>query len=194
LGSLCLRINAPRIPRFGAGALFGAGAAAVVLRSPDGIGPGNGVPTIGAPAVPARAVIGGIGEYFWTNTERIMGWDIKNDGFGIVLSPELPALMRERLGEALFPFFAREGLSLADFDGLLLHPGGSRVLQTVEAALGLSRDQVRYSWEVLRDYGNMSSATALFVLKRALADDAHGRFMLAAFGPGFAGFFSVLEL
>ena len=58
-----------------------------------------------------------------------MGWDIKDDGFGIVLSPELPTLMRERLGEALFPFLAREGLSLQDFDGFLLHPGGSKVLR-----------------------------------------------------------------
>ena len=65
-----------------------------------------------------------------------MGWDIKNDGFGVVLSPELPALMRERLGEALFPFLAREGLSLQDFDGFLLHPGGSKVLDTAEEALG----------------------------------------------------------
>jgi alkylresorcinol/alkylpyrone synthase len=190
LCSLCLRINDPSLTMFVAGALFGDGAAGVVLRSGayDGRGRGNGS------GAPARGVIDGIGEYFWTNTEHIMGWDIKNDGFGIVLSPELPGLMRERLGEALLPFFAREGLSLADFDGLLLHPGGSRVLQTVESTLGLSRDQLRYSWQVLRDYGNMSSATALFVLKEALADNARGRFMLAAFGPGFAGFFIVLEL
>jgi alkylresorcinol/alkylpyrone synthase len=198
LCSLCLRINDPSLTMFVAGALFGDGAAAVVLRSADNYGRGSGrtigVPAIAGSAGPARGVIQGLGEYFWTNTEHIMGWDIKNDGFGIVLSPELPGLMRERLGEALFPFFAREGLSLADFDGLLLHPGGSRVLQTVEAALGLSRDQIRYSWDVLRDYGNMSSATALFVLKEALNDNAQGRFLLAAFGPGFAGFFIVLEL
>jgi len=103
-------------------------------------------------------------------------------------------LMRERLGEALFPFLAREGLSLQDFDGFLLHPGGSKVLDTAEDALGLSRDQIRYSWDVLKRYGNMSSATALFVLKEALADGAHGRFLLAAFGPGFSAYFIVLEL
>ena len=114
--------------------------------------------------------------------------------FGIVLSADLPTLMRERLGEALLPFFAREGLSLHDFDGFLLHPGGSKVLDTAEDALGLSRDQLRYSWQVLKNYGNMSSATALFVLKEALADKARGRFLLAAFGPGFSGYFIVLEL
>ena len=186
LCSLCLRINDPSLAMFVAAALFGDGAAGVVLRSPTGDRRGKDGP--------ARARMGAIGEYFWSKTEHIMGWDIKNDGFGIVLSPELPTLMRERLGEALFPFLAREGLSLQDFDGFLLHPGGSKVLDTAEEALGLSRDQLRYSWDVLKNYGNMSSATALFVLKEALADGARGRFLLAAFGPGFSGYFIVLEL
>ena len=188
LCSLCLRINDPSLTMFVAAALFGDGAAGVVLRSPaDGqAARGKG----GA----ARARIRAMGEHFWSKTEHIMGWNIKNDGFGIVLSADLPTLMRERLGEALQPFFARQGLSLHDFDGFLLHPGGSKVLTTVEDTLGLSRDQLRYSWQVLRDYGNMSSATALFVLKEALADRAQGRFLLAAFGPGFSGYFIVLEL
>ncbi len=141
-----------------------------------------------------RARIGAIGEHFWAKTEHIMGWDIKDDGFGVVLSPELPTLMRERMGEALFPFLARAGLSMQDFNGFLLHPGGSKVLTTAEESLDLSRPQLRYSWEVLRKYGNMSSATALFVLKEAFADNAHGRYLLAAFGPGFSAYFIVLEL
>lgn len=186
LCSLCLRVNDPSLAMFVSAALFGDGAAGVVLRSTGGDKRGKGGP--------ARARVGGIGEYFWSKTEHIMGWDIKNDGFGVVLSPELPALMRARLGEALFPFLAREGLSLQDFDGFLLHPGGSKVLETAEDSLGLSRDQVRYSWQVLKNYGNMSSATAMFVLKEALADGAHGRFLLAAFGPGFSAYFIVLEL
>ena len=185
LCSLCLRVNDPSLAMFVSAALFGDGAAAVVLSSRGG---GN----LGKSA--GRARIGGQGDYFWSNTEHIMGWDIKNDGFGVVLSPELPTLMRERLAEALFPFLAREGLSLQDFDGFLLHPGGSKVLETVEASLGLSRHQIRYSWQVLKEYGNMSSATALFVLKQALADNAHGRYLLAAFGPGFSAYFIVLEI
>lgn len=185
LCSLCLRVNDPSLAMFVSAALFGDGAAGVVLRSFTGDGKGR---------PPARARIGAIGEYFWPETEHIMGWDIKNDGFGVVLSPELPALMRDRLGEALFPFLKRAGLSLEDFDGFLLHPGGSKVLETAEEALGLSRDQIRYSWQVLRDYGNMSSATVLFVLKEAFADGASGRFLLAAFGPGFSAYFIVLEL
>jgi alkylresorcinol/alkylpyrone synthase len=187
LCSLCVRINDPSLTMFVAGALFGDGAAGVVLRS-------DNTRARSAASGAARARIGGQGEYFWSKTEHIMGWDIKNDGFGIVLSPELPTLMRERLGEALFPFLAREGLSLQDFDGLLLHPGGSKVLTTAEESLKLSRDQLRYSWSILKNYGNMSSATAMFVLKEALADGARGRYLLAAFGPGFSGYFIVLEL
>lgn len=185
LCSLCLRVNDPSLAMFVSAALFGDGAAGVVLQSRTGDPqrPGAG-----------RARIGGQGEYFWSKTEHIMGWDIKNDGFGVVLSPELPALMRERLGEALFPFLKREGLSLQDFDGFLLHPGGSKVLETAEDSLKLSREQIRYSWQTLKEYGNMSSATALFVLKAALADGARGRYLLAAFGPGFSAYFVVLEL
>jgi alkylresorcinol/alkylpyrone synthase len=188
LCSLCLRINDPSITMFVAAALFGDGAAGIVLRSrgdkhaatdDDGT---------------ALARIGAIGEYTWSNTEHIMGFDIKNDGFGILLSPELPALMRDRLGEGLVPFFAREGLLPQQFNGFLLHPGGSKLLTTVESALDIPRDKLRYSWQVLRDFGNMSSATALFVLKAALADDVRGQFLLAAFGPGFSGYFMVLNI
>lgn len=188
LCSLCLRINDPSITMFVAAALFGDGAAGIVLRSHsedrethtrrDG----------------ELARIGALGEYTWSDTEHIMGFDIKDDGFGIVLSPDLPAVMRNRLGEGLVPFFAREGLLPGDFEGFLLHPGGSKLLTTIESTLGIPRDQLRYSWKVLRDYGNMSSATALFVLKHALADGAHGRFLMAAFGPGFSGYFMVLDL
>ncbi len=188
LCSLCLRINDPSLTMFVAAALFGDGAAGVVLHSPD-----DGHAARGKGGAP-RARIRAMGEYFWSNTQHIMGWDIKNDGFGIVLSADLPTLMRERLAEGLSPFFAREGLSLHDFDGFLFHPGGSKVLTTAQDALGISRDKLRYSWQVLKNYGNMSSATALFVLKEALVDRAQGRFLMAAFGPGFSGYFIVLEL
>ena len=85
LCSLCLRINDPSLAMFVAAALFGDGAAGVVLRS-------HGGERDGARHGGRARRIGAIGEYFWSNTEHIMGWDIKNDGFGIVLSPELPTL------------------------------------------------------------------------------------------------------
>ncbi len=189
LCSLCLRINDPSLTMFVAAALFGDGAAGVVLRSQGGRHEARGH------GGPVRARIGAIGEYLWSKTEHIMGFDIKDDGFGIVLSPELPTLMRERLGEGLLPFFVREGLIAGGLrKASSCIPAAARYSPRWRASLGLPRDQLRYSWKVLKDYGNMSSATALFVLKEALADKAHGRFLLAAFGPGFSGYFIVLDL
>ena len=82
----------------------------------------------------------------------------------------------------------------SDFNGFLFHPGGRKLLETMEQALGLTRKQFEHSWAVLRDYGNMSSATALFVLDRALKAGARGPHLLAAFGPGFSAYFVVADL
>jgi alkylresorcinol/alkylpyrone synthase len=104
-----------------------------------------------------------------------MGWDIKEDGFGVVLSPELPALMRNHLGPVVTAFLDSNHLSLEEIRGLLFHPGGRKVLETAEEVLDVPRARLAHSWAVLRDFGNMSSATALFVLERALAAGERGR-------------------
>lgn len=185
LCSLCLRVNDPSLAMFVSAGLFGDGAAAVVLRSGNGGGKG---PAAGKARVLAT------GDYFWSKTEHIMGWDIKNDGFGVVLSPELPTLMRERMGEALGTFLDAEGLTLDEFQGFLFHPGGRKVLETAEEILGVPRAKLEHSWAVLRDFGNMSSATAMFVLERGLRMGAKGRQLLAAFGPGFSAYFIAIEI
>ena len=83
---------------------------------------------------------------------------------------------------------------MEDFDGFLFHPGGRKVLETARDVLGLGENDLRHSWSVLRDYGNMSSATVLFVLDEAIRKGAKGRHLLAAFGPGFSAYFAILEL
>ncbi|HXW48761.1 MAG TPA: 3-oxoacyl-[acyl-carrier-protein] synthase III C-terminal domain-containing protein [Xanthobacteraceae bacterium] len=181
LCSLCLRVNDPSPAMFVSTALFGDGAAGLLLHNTRK----------GAHAGPR---ILASGEWCWRDTEYIMGWDIKEDGFGIVLSPELPSLMKSALAPALQDFLDRNGLSLSDFNGFLFHPGGRKLLETMEDVLGLSRDQLQYSWEVLRRYGNMSSATALFVLEAALKAGARGPHLLAAFGPGFSAYFVAADL
>ncbi len=183
LCSLCMRINDPTMAMFVSAALFGDGAAAVVLRNTGGSRGPTGAGQVAA-----------MGEHFWSGTERIMGWDIKNDGFGIVLSVQLPALMQDRFGPALDGFLDRNGLSRDDFDGYLIHPGGAKILDVAEGLLGLSRDALRPSREILRTYGNMSSATAMFILKYAIDHGLHGRYLLAAFGPGFSAYFVVVDL
>src|SRR5215471_16512101 len=159
LCSLCARPNDPSIAMFVSAALFGDGAAAIVLRAD------NDLEKMDRRSCP---IITAVGEHCWQNTEHIMGWDIRGDGFGVVLSPELPALMRKALRPAVDEFLHRHNLPLESFRGFLLHPGGRKVLETAEDVLQIDRDLVAHSWAVLRDYGNMSSVTSMFVLDRAV--------------------------
>jgi len=182
LCSLCMRPNDPSASMFVSSALFGDGAAGVLLRNTRQSGPAAG------PRILA------VGEWCWRGTEHIMGWDIKDDGFGIVLSPDLPELMIAELGPAVRDFLDRSGFRLSDLNGFLFHPGGRRLLETAEQVLGLSPTQLAHSWDVLRDFGNMSSATVLFVLDRALKAGARGPHLLAAFGPGFSAYFVIADL
>jgi alkylresorcinol/alkylpyrone synthase len=184
LCSLCARGDDPSLANFVSIALFGDGAGAVLLRNATG-------------AVAPRRVRGRVvsmGEHCWPDTLQIMGWDVKENGFGVVLSPELPSLLRRELRPAIEAFLAREGHAFGDIARFLLHPGGRRVLDTAQEVLGLDRDDLVHSWEILRRYGNMSSATVLFILERALANGSRGRHLLAAFGPGFSAYFIVLDL
>jgi alkylresorcinol/alkylpyrone synthase len=181
LCSLCLRVNDPSPAMFVSTALFGDGAAGMLLHNTR-----NG--SRAGPRILAS------GEWCWRDTGHIMGWDIKNDGFGIVLSAELPALLERELAPALHGFLDRHGFHLSDFNGFLFHPGGRKLLETVEQALGLTHRQLEHSWDVLRHYGNMSSATVLFVLAQALKAGARGPHLLAAFGPGFSAYFAVADL
>jgi alkylresorcinol/alkylpyrone synthase len=181
LCSLCLRVNDPSPAMFVSTALFGDGAAGLLLHNTQ-----NG--SRAGPRILAS------GEWCWRDTEQIMGWNIKEDGFGIVLSPELPSLLKEALAPALHDFLDRNELSLTDFNGFLFHPGGRKVLETIQEVLGLTHDQLGRSWEVLRSYGNMSAPTALFVLQRALNAGARGPHLLAALGPGFSAYFAAVEL
>jgi len=175
LCSLCARNNDMSVANFVSIALFGDGAAGVVLRNTRGSRLSE---------QPDRGAIVAIGEHCWPGTEHIMGWDIKNDGFGMVLSPELPGHMRKALRPAVEGFLETHGLELEDVAGYLIHPGGRKVLEAAEDALTLQREQLRHSWSVLRDYGNMSSATVLFILKRAIESGDRGLKFMVALGPG----------
>jgi alkylresorcinol/alkylpyrone synthase len=183
LCSLCLRIADPSMAMFVAAALFGDGAAGVVLRNTQGRGAGAG-----------RGTVLAVGDHFWPNTEQIMGWDIKEDGFGVVLSPELPGLIRTEFMPALKGFLDASCMDIGEFSGFIMHPGGAKILKTIQKLLRLSREDLAYSWEVLRDFGNMSSPTALFGLARAVHAGAQGPHLLTAFGPGFSAYFVAIDL
>jgi len=117
------------------------------------------------------------------------GWDIRHGGLGVVLSPELPQLLRQHLKLAVQDFLDASGMSLGEFNGFLFHPGGAKVLETVQRVPDLRRDDLGYSWAVLRYFGNMSSPTILFALNQSLKAAA-----MAAFGPGFSAYFLTVDL
>jgi alkylresorcinol/alkylpyrone synthase len=126
-------------------------------------------------------------------TERVMGWDVADDHLEVVLSPGIPDLVRAELAGILRPFLARHNGG-RDPTHWALHPGGARVVDAFREALALQGDELRFTEQVLRDHGNMSSPTALFVLQRALAQAKRGdRLLASALGPGFCGEFALLE-
>ncbi len=154
--------------------LFGDGAAAVLVAGAE-----RGLP--GPQIVATRSV-------FYPGTERVMGWDISERGFQIVLAPEVPQVIREHLRVDADAFLAEHGLTRADIGCWVLHTGGPRVLEATQQALELDRDAVAASWDCLRRVGNLSSASVLVVLEEIMANRVPppGTWsVLAAMGPGF---------
>lgn len=161
-------------------ALFGDGAAAVVVSGGERPGPR---------LVDARS-------HLFPRTLDALGFDLKTDGFHVVLGRELPGLVRAEIGPLVDELCARNGLARADLGAFVFHPGGRRILDAVEDRLKLARDDLAPSREVLRTHGNVSSATVLFVLDELMrtrppAAGAHG--LLGAFGPGFSSELAVLR-
>jgi len=159
-------------------ALFGDGAAAALVTC-DRDTPGP--------------ELVGWGEHTWPDTLDVMGWRVEEDGFGVLFSRAIPAIVREHYGAAVDDFLARQGLGRKDLDGTLCHPGGAKVLDALEAVFDLAPGAMTDARAVLRDYGNMSAVTVLFVVERALARGLHGRHLVSSLGPGFTAGFLLLE-
>ncbi len=154
-------------------ALFGDGAAAALITGRERRG----------------AQILATESHLFPNSLDALGFDLKDDGFHVVLARELPAMVRAGVGSVVERLLARAGVAREDLRTFLLHPGGKRILEALEQELGLDRDDTGTSWSVLRHYGNLSSAAVLFVLHEQLArarpdNGTHG--LLGAFGPGFS--------
>jgi alkylresorcinol/alkylpyrone synthase len=166
--------------------LFGDGAAAVVIAGDqwDGMKPSQG------PRILATRSI------FYPETEEMMGWNISERGFQIVLSPEVPELIRRQLGNDVDSFLADLGRDRCDVGNWVLHTGGPKVLQATAAALGLKNGELAASWDCLRRVGNLSSASVLVVLEDVMKNrrPEPGTFgLLAAMGPGFCSELVALE-
>ncbi len=161
---------------FVATALFGDGAAAAIV-STEGDGP----------------MITASGEHTWPDSLDIMGWSVEDDGLGVVFSRDIPNLVRNEMRQALEHFLRRHDHTLDTIDAFLFHPGGAKVLGALEECLALPRDALSHARETLKSHGNMSAATVLFVLERALAMDPPGTRVLSSLGPGFTAGFLMLE-
>jgi alkylresorcinol/alkylpyrone synthase len=162
-------------------ALFGDGAAALVI---------TGKADTPGPRVLASA------SHFFPNSLDAMGFELKGSGFHIVLSKDVPEMIRGVIKGLITEFLGSHALTPADMAAFVLHPGGNKLLRYVEEELEIPEGKSQYSWDVLRDYGNLSSATVLFVMrewltKRKMNPGDYG--LMAAFGPGFSAEMLLLQ-
>ena len=158
-------------------ALFGDGAAAAVLSARGDNG---------------RVEIEFSGEHLWPETLDIMGWRVDPVGFSAVFSRSIPDVVTERLRPAAESFLAQNSLSLDDIESFIFHPGGAKVVNALEEVFELPQGALNKEREILRDYGNMSAPTVLFVLQEALRAGQSGRCFVSALGPGFTASFLTL--
>lgn len=169
--------GSPRPDAMIANALFADGAAACIVR-------GTAFSTKGEPGPFARVLASA--SLVLPGTRGDMSWRIGDHGFEMTLSPRVPGIIRENLRGWLGEQLAASGLTVGDIRGWCVHPGGPRVLDSVAEALGLGDDAMDVSRDVLREHGNMSSPTVLFILKRLLErpNSAALPAVMLAFGPG----------
>jgi alkylresorcinol/alkylpyrone synthase len=154
-------------------ALFGDGAAAALVTGQ----PRSGIEIIDTQSALVPSTLGD------------MGYDLRDSGFHMVLSKDVPAILREQIGMLSMSFLDRHDLAVDNIAAFALHPGGKKILEYLEYELRLQREQTQPSWDVLREYGNLSSAGILFVLhewlaKRNLTSGEYG--LAAGFGPGLS--------
>ena len=174
LCSLTVQKQDLSIPNLVATGLFGDGAAAVVIT-------GEKVRAGGPAIVATRSV-------FYRESERVMGWDISEKGFGIVLSADVPKMVSRHLRGDLDRFLAEHDLAIADIARWICHPGGPRVLTAMEEAFELPREAFELTWKSLAELGNLSSSSVLMVLGDTLEQPlpkAGSWGLLLAMGPGF---------
>lgn len=161
-------------------AIFGDGCASVILSSHE---------EDEGPEIIDEAM------YHFYNAEHMMGFKLKNSGLQMVLDQSVPETIAKHFPNIIHPFLERNGLNIKDINHLVFHPGGKKIVQTVEDLFGKLGKNIDDTKEVLRLYGNMSSATVLYVLERFMDRDiAKGeKGIMLSFGPGFSAQRILLE-
>ena len=167
--SISIRLDSKDPAAVVATALFGDGAAAAVVTSGEH----------------SDTRITGSAEKLWPDTQRIMGWDVEDPGLAVVFDRAIPPFIEFELADAVDEMCAALGTSRDEIDRFCCHPGGVKVIDAIETALHLNQGELNLEREVLRDHGNMSAPTVLFVLDRLLKQGLPDKVMMTAFGPGF---------
>lgn len=192
LCSLTLQREDLSIPNLIATGLFGDGAAAVVIAGRDRAEGRSGGQS-GGPRIRASRSV------FYPDSEEVMGWEVSENGFRIVLSADVPEVVEEHLRGDVDAFLADHGLTRDAIGSWVCHPGGPKVLEALEHALELPAGALDLTWRSLREVGNLSSTSVLLVLGDTL-EAANGHRpepgtlgMLLAMGPGFCSELVLLE-
>ncbi|QTD36437.1 type III polyketide synthase [Polaribacter batillariae] len=161
-------------------AIFGDGASAVILSSYEE----DQGPTIADEAM-----------YHFYDATHMMGFKLVNTGLQMILDKEVPQKISDHFPTIIHPFLENNNLTIDDIDHLIFHPGGKKIVQTVEDLFGVLGKNINDTKEVLRLYGNMSSATVLYVLERFMdRNPAKGeKGIMLSFGPGFSAQRILLE-
>jgi alkylresorcinol/alkylpyrone synthase len=186
LCSLTVQRDDVSVANLVASGLFGDGAAAVVAVGDDRVVDEPG----GVEVLTSRS-------HLYPDTERTMGWDVTSTGLRIVLDAHVPDLVRAYLGADVDGFLDSQGLGREDIEWWVCHPGGPKVLEAIQDALGLPRSAVQMTWDSLSRIGNLSSASVLHVFEDTLRDrpprpGSYG--MLMAMGPGFCSELVLLRM
>ncbi len=163
-------------------AIFGDGAAAVILSS-------DPVDAQAGPKIIDEAM------YHFYGAEHMMGFKLRNTGLQMILDKTVPETIADHFPMIINPFLERNGLSIEDVDHLIFHPGGKKIVRTVEDLFGVLGKSIEDTKEVLRLYGNMSSVTVLYVLERFMKrNPSKGeKGLMLSFGPGFSAQRILLE-
>jgi alkylresorcinol/alkylpyrone synthase len=155
-------------------ALFGEGAAAALVCGDDVVSDGLAI-------LATQST-------FYPDSLKVMGWNIVSRGMQVVFDKKIPDIVLEHAAEELDSFLNRHQITRDDIKQFLYHPGGIKVVEAYEAAYGVDGNRFELSRSILRDYGNMSSVTALFVIDRYLEKYGSGNSgygVISALGPGF---------
>ncbi len=136
-----------------------------------------------------KIFIGKGSQKMWPDTLSIMGWEVDEDSLGVVFDKSIPSFTEDHFSSAVSGALTKLGKHISEIDRFVCHPGGTKVLQAIERCLELQPDSLDEEREVLRNFGNMSAPTVLFVLKQVLDNEQTGDMLMCALGPGFTASF-----